>query len=126
MSVGELAAMTWLTETLTQRDVMQQFGARMLSLDFDAFLADVGGNVQRVLAHFAVPVDDGFRARLEQSPVLTRNSKAPHLPYSPELRRTSLDESRGRHQEQIRAGLHWIDRLARSETAVADVMASTS
>lgn len=122
MSVGELAAMSWLTETLTQRDVTRALGERVLSLDFDAVLADVGGSMRRVLEHFALSPDDAYSARVESSPVLGRYSKGPDTPYSPAIRRQALDRSRERHGDEIRKGLLWLERLARSEASVAEAL----
>src|SRR5262249_25701168 len=45
LSLGELAAMSWLAETWNQHDAIARLGARVLPLDFDALLADVAGSV---------------------------------------------------------------------------------
>ena len=52
LSLGELAAMSWLAETWNQHDAVARLGARVMALDFDELLADVAGGVGRVAAHF--------------------------------------------------------------------------
>jgi hypothetical protein len=39
LSLGELAAMSWLAETWNQHDAADRSGSRVLALDFDALLA---------------------------------------------------------------------------------------
>jgi hypothetical protein len=123
LSLGELAAMSWLAETLNQRDAVTRFGARVLALDFDDLLADVAGCVRRVATHFRLPTEGRWLAEVERSPVLTRYSKSPDLEYSPQLRRELLRESRQNNAAQIAAGMRWLDTLARSQPAVAAVLA---
>ena len=123
LSLGELAAMSWLAETWNQHDAVTRFGARVLSLDFDDMLADVAGCVRRVAAHFRLPAEGRWLAEIERSPVLTRYSKSPDFEYSPQLRRELLSESRQNNASQIAAGLRWLDTLAGSQPAVAEVLA---
>src|SRR5262249_29871655 len=77
LSLGELAAMSWLCESCSQRDTAERFPERVMTLDFDDLLADVGGTAVRVLVHFALPHDARTRSALAVSPMLARYSKAP-------------------------------------------------
>jgi hypothetical protein len=122
LSLGELAAMSWLTESLTQHQALQQFGGRILRVDFDAVLADVQGNMARVAAHFGLPADERYLAEVARSPVLTRYAKAPEHAYTPELRAQILNEVRRTHAVEIRKGLAWLDGMARSSAMAAAVM----
>jgi hypothetical protein len=119
LSLGELAAMSWLAETWNQHDAVDRFGPRVLALDFDALLADVAGSVRRVAEHFQLPVDSGWLADIARSSVLTRYSKSPDFEYSPQLRGELLRESRQANAAQIAAGLRWLENLAGSQPAVA-------
>ncbi|MGH8240768.1 MAG: hypothetical protein ACREXP_27635, partial [Steroidobacteraceae bacterium] len=119
LSLGELAALSWLVETWNQHDAVDRFGSRVLALDFDALLADVAGSVRRVAEHCQLPVDSGWLADIARSPVLTRYSKSPDFEYSPQLRRELLRESRQSNTAQIAAGLRWLENLAGSQPAVA-------
>ncbi len=122
MSVGELAALSWLTETLTERDVTRAFGQRVLAIDFEAMLADVHGTMATVLDHLALSPDEDYLSRVESSHVLTRHSKSTDMPYSKAVRDTILDDSRARNRDEIRKGTTWLDCLARLEPSVADVL----
>lgn len=123
LSLGELAAMSWLAETWNQHDAVDQFGSRVVALDFDALLADVAGSVRRVAEHFQLPVESGWLADIARSPVLTRYSKSPDFEYSPQLRRELLRESRQTNAAQIAAGLRWLEKLAGSQPTVARKLA---
>jgi hypothetical protein len=123
LSPGELAAMSWLAESLCRHDVLARFGNQVLAVDFDAFLADVVGGMRDVLAQFGLPIDERELSQLAASPVLTRYSKAPEHPYGPTLRAQVLDQARREHRAEISKGLAWLSALAESHEAVAAVLA---
>jgi hypothetical protein len=122
LSLGELAAMSWLAETWNQHDTLARHGARILSLDFDELLADVAGGVTRVAAHFQLPVESRWLADIDRSPVLTRYSKSPDFEYSPQVRAELLRQSRQNNAAQIGAGLRWLENLAGAQPAAAAVL----
>lgn len=111
LSLGELAALGWLAETTTQRDVLSRHPGRVLAIDFDAFLTDVPGHLQRILDRFGLPAEQAFLTQVSRSPVLARYSKAPEHPYDPELRAAVLHDSRRRNREEILKGLRLLERL---------------
>lgn len=123
LSLGELAAMSWLAETWNQHDAVDRFASRVLALDFDQLLADVAGSVRRVAEHFQLPLESSWLTDIARSPVLTRYSKSPDFEYSPQLRRELLRESRQTNAAQIAAGLRWLENLAGSQPAVARKLA---
>jgi hypothetical protein len=110
-SLGELAAIAWLVETTTQREVVTRHPGRVLAVDFEAFLADVPDHLQRILEHFGRPAEPAYLAQVLHSPVLTRYSKAPEHPYDPALRAAVLQDSRHRNREEIARGLRLLERL---------------
>jgi hypothetical protein len=122
LSLGELAAMSWLAETWNQHDAVTRLGARVLALDFDELLGDIGGGVSRVAAHFKLPLDSRWLRDIARSPVLTRYSKSPDFEYSPQVRSELLRQSRQNNAAQIGAGLRWLEKLAGSQSAVAAVL----
>src|SRR4029453_8564552 len=81
LSLGELAAMSWLAETWNQQDALARLGARIMALDFDELLADIADGVGRVAAHFQLPLDSGWIKDIARSPVLARYSKSPDFEY---------------------------------------------
>ena len=122
LSLGELAAMSWLAETWNQHEAVARLGARILPLDFDGLLADIAGQVSRVASHFQLPIESRWLADIGRSPVLTRYSKSPDFEYSPQVRSELLRQSRQNNAAQIGAGLRWLENLARAHAAVAEVL----
>ena len=111
MSAGELAALGWLVETTAQQDALRRFPDRVLAIDFDAFLADVAGAMQRVCAHFRLAPAPDYLARIGESPALQRYSKAPERPFAPGERDRRLAESRRDNRDEIMRGLQWLERM---------------
>jgi len=126
LSIGELAAMSWLAESWTQRDTVKRFAGRVLALDFEAFLSNVASSMGRVLAHFGLPEDGRYLAEVGRSPVLTRYSKAPEYAYTSDIRAEVLRDSRRHNHEEIRKGMDWLERLARSDNTVAEIVNAVS
>ena len=126
MSIGELAAMSWLAESRSRCDAVARFPDRVIAVDFDAFLATVPESVASILGHFRLPADARYLAAVGSSTVLTRYSKAPEYGYTPQIRAEILRDSRRDHREEIRRGLAWLERLARANPAVAEVVRSTT
>lgn len=122
LSLGELAAMSWLAESTTQRDLLDQSPEQVLAMDFDTLLADVPRAMSRVAAHLGMTVPDGWAEHLATSPALTRYSKSPDHDYSPALRAAVLNQARQEHRAEIRRGLDWLERLARAEPDVAKLL----
>jgi hypothetical protein len=122
LSIGELAAMSWLVESWTQRDTVKQFGGRILALDFEAFLSSVAVSMGRILAHFELPEDGRYLSEVGRSPVLTRYAKAPEYAYTPDVRAEVLRDSRRHNREEIRKGMDWLEHLARSDNTVAEIV----
>jgi hypothetical protein len=122
-TIGELAAMSWLAESLTQARALEAAGARLLPLDFEAMLRDPGATVVRVLEHFAIAAPPGFAAAVARSPVLTRYSKAPQqFAYSPAMRAQLLAQARAEFGGEIRRGLGYLNEIARVDDRVAAVL----
>lgn len=122
LSIGELAAMSWLAESLTQREAVARFPSRMIALDFDQFLASVAEGMSWIAGHFGLSADARFLAEVGRSPVLTRYSKAPEHPYTPNIRAEVLRDSRRDNREEIRKGMAWLERQAQSDAAVAEIV----
>jgi hypothetical protein len=122
LSLGELAALSWLVESWAQRDAVERFPDRVLRVDFEAFLRDVEASGRRIGAHFALPVDDSHFPRIAASAAMTRYSKAPEYEYSPSLRARILDESRRTHADEIRKGMAWLERICHADSAVAKIL----
>lgn len=122
LALGEMAALAWLTERLTEKRLGDEFGARVLSLDFDVFLKDVPAAMASAAHHLALPASSEVLAKLGTSPVLRSYSKAPEHAYSPSLRQEILAESRQHHAQEIGRGLRWLERMAAMNAGVAAVL----
>jgi hypothetical protein len=124
LSTGELAALGWLAESLSRRDAVTAHGSRVMRLDFDAFLADVPGQLARVASHFGLAADAAVLAKAATGPVLGRYSKAPQLPFPPGERAARLAESRRSNRDEIARGLAWLERLGAEDAAIAALLAA--
>ena len=120
LSPGELAALSWLAESLTRHQLAKQFPGRTLLLDFDQMLADVPCTMHAVARHFGIAYADHQLTALASSPTLQRYSKAPEYAYGPTLRADILRQARQHHAAEIKAGLDWIALLARAHPKLAD------
>jgi hypothetical protein len=119
LTLGELAAMTWLVERLTQLRLKHSFGDRVLCIDFQDFLADVPAGLRAVMRHFDLPADAANIGRVARSAVFTRYSKAPEHAFSANQRAELLAASRIANSAAIHQGLAWLERYARESTEVA-------
>jgi len=119
-TLGELIAMSWLAERVTQSAARRLLGARILEVDFDAMLAALPQTLARVLAHFGLAPDRA--AQIAQGPALTRYSKAPEHGYSPGLRAQLLAQARRDFAPEIREALLWLDRLRAAHPALVAVV----
>lgn len=122
LSLGEQAAMSWLTETWSQAETAKAGGQRVVMVDFERVLGDVAGEMARIVRHFGIACGADVLSAMAQSSVLTRYAKAPEHPYSPALRAQVLASSRARHADEIRKGLAWLETVARSNAGAAAVI----
>ena len=125
LSLGELAALSWLSESWTQDEALAQYAGKVIAMDFDRFLANVEECMSMILAHFELSPDPGQLSRLAQSPVLRRYAKAPEYAYTPADRMQILDRSRQANRLEIRKGMTWLERIARSDNGAAAVLNRT-
>ena len=122
LSLGELAAMSWLAESCTQSDVLRSFAGRTIAVDFEALLSDVARSMAAILGHFGLPSDPMYLSEIGRSPVLTRYSKAPEFGYTANVRAEVLREARRQHRDEIRKGIAWLEERAKEDAAVAEVV----
>jgi hypothetical protein len=123
LSVGELAAMTWVAESLTQMETKAKFAERVMLLDFDDLLGNLASTMGAVLGHFDINVPAGFLSVIEKSVVLTRYSKAPdQYSYSPAFREQLLRQAMREHAQEMNKGLRFLERLAKNDGRVAALL----
>ena len=117
LSIGELAAMTWLAEVSSGSKAMK--GREVLKLDFDAFLQ----RPEECLADVCRALDLNATAEsctaAVAGPIMRSYSKAPEHAYDAKLRDEVIADSRQRNAAEIAKGMKLIDRF-RSTTCGAD------
>ena len=117
LSIGELAAMTWLAEISSGSKGVT--GREVLKLDFDAFLQQP----EEFLANVCKALDLSATAEsctaAVAGPIMRTYSKAPEHAYGPKLRDDVIADSRQRNAAEISKGMQLIDRF-RSTTCGAD------
>ena len=118
MSLGEMTAMSWASETAALADAAHVGGERVLRLDFDTFLRDPAAGVARALHFLGREVTVEEAAAIAASPDLRRYAKAPEHAYDAALRQAVLDQARALHGSEIRRGLTWLERLEALAPAV--------
>jgi hypothetical protein len=119
-TLGELAAMSWLSERMTQAQIARDYGHRVIGIDFDIMLRALEPTISRVLAHLGLDADAG---KLANNPVLMRYSKAQEHSYSPSVRALQLENARRSYAAEIRQALNWLDVLASRHAAVNRALA---
>ncbi len=112
MSLGELAALGWFVETAARDEAVRRFPERALAIDFDRFLADVGGAMSRICLHFGLEPPANFLTTIGEHVTLRCYSKAPERSFTPGERERILAESRRTHRDEIMRGMGWLERMA--------------
>ena len=95
----------------------------MLGVDFDEFLADVPGGLQRMLAHFGAAGGrrHGGPARAQpRADAIFQGARS--IRTDPALRARILDEARRDHREEIARGMRWLERIAKTDAVAAAVL----
>jgi len=126
LSVGEVAALSWLVESWSACDALDAGGGRVAAVNFDTFLGNVEDGIGRVAQHLGVPHDAQFAQRAARSPVMTRYAKAPEHAYTPDLRAQVLAQSRAQNGREINQGLLWLERTARANAGAAAIINRTN
>ncbi len=117
LSIGELAAMTWLAEVSSGGQSMQ--GREVLRLDFDAFLQRPEDCLADVCTSLGLSAAADACAAAVGGPIMRTYSKAPEHAYGPKLRDDVIADSRQRNAAEISKGMQLIDRF-RSTTCGED------
>ncbi len=121
MSIGELAAMTWTVERLTEGALAEAGKEQVLSLDFERLLASPETALRAICAHFRIEAPEAYFTQVSQNPEWLRYAKAPEHPYSPDARAQALAEARASKAAEIRQGLSWLDAMAARSAPIAQL-----
>lgn len=119
LTLGEIAAMTWLCERLTQLDLLAAEPERAIGVDFEELLQDMPSGLARIAAHFGMASDTQAIARLTSSPLHRKYSKATAQAFSVRDRAEILASSRQSNRTEILRGMSWIEDACRSSPRAA-------
>lgn len=117
LTVGELAALSWLAEAVSANLALTQ--RSITTLDFDGFLQQPDDSLVEVCRQLDLEIaPEGYRIALN-GPIMRTYSKAPEHAYGPELRNEIIADSRVRNGSEIARGMRWLNRLAAQNTEIA-------
>jgi hypothetical protein len=125
LSLGELAAASWLCEASAMADLAATHPDAVHALDFDDFLAAPGPHVLQAANHMGLGWTEPDAHAALASPIMQRYSKAPEHQYGPDLRRQVLDDSRRRNAGEIAAGRAFVGRMLSAHPVLKPVEAWT-
>ncbi len=123
LSPGELAAMSWATDTTCMTTPMNNDASgRILPVDFDAFLAAPDKSLGDILNHFGFAADAAKISTVLSGPVMQVYSKDARYEYSPQLRAELLGEYAKAHVIEIEKGVDWLRAKAREHAPIASAL----
>lgn len=110
-TLGELAALAWLTEGMAAHE------AALALFDFENLLKDPARSLSEIAAALNLAP---AKERIEEAvrgPILRQYSKSPDHAYDASLRRDIIAQSQSQHGHEIRKGLVWLERIAAGSPA---------
>jgi hypothetical protein len=123
LSEGESVALGWACEMSGLAHAARIAGARVLRMDFDAFLRDPAAQLLSALRHFNIDAAAAQVQAILRGPDMRRYSKAPEHAYDAALRYEVLQQARAVRGAEIRRGLVWLERAAAAHPAVRESIA---
>lgn len=117
---ADLAAAAWASEmTALEAAAGALPDTRILWIDFDQMLGDVGGSVRRISLSLGLDAGTEELAALTASPLLKRYSKALEYDYSPSLRNNLIQEASTNFREEIVGALDMLAQSAETSPLLA-------
>ncbi|HEY5776217.1 MAG TPA: hypothetical protein VIS57_09040 [Xanthomonadales bacterium] len=119
LSTGQLAALSWLSETTSAMLSCEKHAQNIAMLDFESLLRDPAQTLTRMLRHLNIPADGQTVENAVHSPVLRTYSKDPEHKYDAKTRAAILADSHSRFGHDIKSALDWVEQLASQSDLVA-------
>lgn len=119
LSIGQLAALSWLSETTSTVSALEKAPENVTQLEFESLLQDPAGTLTHVLNHLKIPASSEIIEKAVNSSVLQTYSKAPEHKYNAQTRAAILSDSRAKFQQEIRDALAWLEKLAGQSEIIA-------
>lgn len=108
---GELAALNWTAAQLAFVRASEVPGARVLTWNFDGFLADPNARLAELAEHFGLEASATDIGQTLTSPWLGLYAKDPRYPFDAATRRRELTTATRQYAEEIQRGLAFARRL---------------
>lgn len=114
-----LAALSWLTSMNYMLAAMRQHTERLLMVDFEEFLADPPGHLDRIAAFLGLREES--RSIVEgYAGIAGRYSKNPDAPFGAGERSRKLNLSREKRAGDIKEGIMWAESRVRRISGLED------
>lgn len=106
---AQVLAMSWLMQQLQWHLLRSADGmaARLMTLDFDDFLADPPGRLRVLATHLGHTADPMALAPGRSAALLARYAKDPLQRFDADTRRREIDAATARFAGEIEAGMAW-------------------
>lgn len=121
---AHLATAAWACEMTALEAAAEAIGdRRVLWVNFDALLEDMGSGLQQLASFFGFEAPAGRFQEIAAGPLMSRYSKALDYDYSPALRRELIDQEIGLQGAQIEDALAMLGKAAGQSPLLARAMA---
>lgn len=109
LSDAQVLAMSWLVQQLQWLALRSEddMAARLMTLDFDDFLADPPGRLRALATHLGHAADPMALAPERSAALLARYAKDPVQRFDADTRRREIDAATARFAGEIEAGMAW-------------------
>ncbi|HEY2032705.1 MAG TPA: hypothetical protein VGH02_03365 [Rhizomicrobium sp.] len=121
-SMGEIVAMSWVSEMSALASALPASGEQILWLDFDRFLANPQHTLANCFAHLGVAANDEQIGEILSGPDMRRYSKAQEYDYDARLRSDVLAQARAMESTEIRRGLAWLEKMASQHSLIKEAI----
>ena len=118
LKLGQLAALSWLSETTRAAITLDRFQSQITLLDFEALLKNPVDTLWQIMRFLNLPATKEMAAQAINSPIMQTYSKAPEYQYNATTRSSLLSEARANHHTEIKKGLQWVDDLAQESPVI--------
>lgn len=115
LSIGEVAAMTWLAETAS----VVAASTPLPALEFGAFLVDPAKGLREAAQGLGLATTPEACRAAAASAAARRYSKDQSYPFGPDDRSRTIAQARRDHEAEISGGLRWLERLGARRPLVA-------
>jgi hypothetical protein len=122
LTLGQLAALSWLSEATSMTRSLDQYASQIKLLEFESLLQKPAETLTQLLEHLDISADQIVVEKAVRSPVLQTYSKAPEHQYNAQMRAAILVDSRARFQPEIKSALGWIENLSKHSELVANTL----